>query len=257
MDGMKKYLKQNLKKFYNFLHQKSGFLYLPPRDVCIVTGCPRSGTSAMFHWLAKYNQTVGFNEQRICNAISDFIEKIYLCKSLYANKDILEYLLKKLLYSYLNNQKIIWNKIIVIKEPVPLYSNSNFITNVRKLLPKVKIIFMVRHPVSILNSMKGRKWGFSVRGVEPHNMPLDEGIKRWKSSVSTYIKSKNENLYLCMFENLIKDPNTESAKIKNFLKIKQLDTFEVKAVAEINLEDNIVQKILGETEKEREFFKYK
>jgi len=252
---MKKDPIQTLKKFYQIIHRKSGFLYMPPREVCIITGCPRSGTTAMLKWLAKSGQTAIFHEPRICKAVSDFMDKIYRQKPLYADKDLLLHLLKRLLYGYFSHQNNIWNKIIVVKETLSL-GDDNFIENMSSLFLKVKIIFMVRHPVSVFNSMEKRKWGVSIRNSEPWDMPLDTGIKWWKFTVNNYLKNKNNNLYLCVFENLIKNPESESAKIKKFLKIKRLETFHVENTARIDLDKDIIQTILNETQTECELLNY-
>ena len=70
------------------------------------------------------------------------------------------------------------------------------------------------------------------------------------------IKNRQKNIYLCMFENLIKNPETESRKIRDFLHIKQLGVFEPKDFKKVELTEDIAKKILNDTQVERKFFGY-
>jgi len=239
-------------KSYQFLNDNIGFLRIPPREICIITGCPRSGTTAMLRWLSESNQIAGFDEPKICKMSSRFMGDVYYYAALYPNRDVLGKLFKNILYKYMGHQKIIWNKTLVIKEPLSL----RFTENIRKIFPDLKIIYMVRHPVNVFNSMAKRKWGCRLKNATPKDMSLEEGINMWKASVNQYIKNKNAKTYLCVHENLITNTDCESARIKEFLKIKRLNAFTVSDTAKIDLEEGVVRKILDDTKREREYFRY-
>jgi len=199
---------------------------------------------------------VGFNEQRIFLATSAFLRHVYFYRPLYRDKYIIEQLLKKMIYKYIGYRKFTLYKTIIFKEPLGL-NKYDVIDNMRKIFPDMKVIFMIRHPVSVYNSMYLRRWGYSVRGRVLRDMPLEEGIKRWKSCAQICrAKETDKNLYACNFDSLVKNPEAESIKIKEFLKLKKLDVFKVKSTKELQLEEHVIKKILDETASEREIFGY-
>lgn len=244
-----------MRRLYKFVLKTQKYLHLFPRDVCVITGCPRSGNTAMLNWLAQSNQTVTLDEEKICKAAARFLKLTYNVKRLYENRYLIENLLRDLIYKYVSEQRFVWNKLIIYKEPLSLH-DVGFFENMERLFPRIKIIFMVRHPVNVINSMRKRRWRVTVRNVEPREMSLANGIALWKFSASQYVKNRQRNMYLCYYEKLIKDTNLESEKIKEFLGIKKLGVFVVEEAKRVDLAEDIVQKILNETQEERKLFGY-
>ena len=226
------------------------------RGVCLITGCVRSGTTAMQEWLSQSKETAVFNESRISNAACVFLDYVYNNSALYSNRQHIKELLKTLICSYVTRVQPIRNKIIVFKEPLP-NAYCHFLIGLNNIFPDLRIIFMVRHPVNVINSMLKRKWGYSLRKCNPSEISPDTAIKWWKMSAYYYTEYKYKNIYLCKFEDLINNPRNESRKLLQFLGLKGLPAFIPHATKVLDLDNSITQNILRETRMERKLFGYK
>jgi len=227
-----------------------------------VTGASRSGTTSIIKWLGKGKDVRIFDEIRISFAINSFLESVHRHKYLFEDREILEPLVRELFYKYISKKSFLINKTAILKEPVTYsgffkMAGPNYIRNMHQLFPESKMIFMMRHPISVTNSLLKREWGISFTGVTPYQISLDDALKTWKDNARVYIHNKDKNyIYLCRYENLVKHPKEETEKIKNFLSIRHTEHFIVKESKRIDLKDDVVKKILDETKEEREFFGY-
>ena len=81
-----------------------------------------------------------------------------------------------------------------------------------KKFPKIKIIFIVRDPRSVINSKLGRKIKYPL-------MPM---IYQWRKSVGIMLDifrnhNDHNNVYICKYENLVSKPKKTIKSIMRFL----------------------------------------
>jgi hypothetical protein len=229
-----------------------------PRVMCLITGCPRSGTSAMLSWLKSHKQVAGFYESRILISAHRFLDEVARLKELQANRHTLFKMMRNLVYSYYNRQKYLWRKVVVEKEPLepvafPDEQYEEFLENVMLLFPEIKIIFMVREPVAVVWSMMNRKWGESLTKEIPGIYAIEKCVQIWKTNVNLIEKFLSyQNIYVCHFEKLIADPAAESADILKFLSISESKPFKPKLTKKYNFSPNDLEYVLRETKSQRE-----
>lgn len=208
---------------------------LKPKSMCIVTGCPRSGTSAMISWLDKNDEVARFFESRVLVSAHQFLSEIERFKNLNCYKKYFLREIKKTVLKYYSNQKLIWNKYLIDKEPLepiafPGENYFAFLSGVRKIFPEIKIVFMVRNPVNTIWSMRNRKWGYSLTSQRTRDFSLNECIKIWSDCADLALQlNEVENVYICRFERLLEDPITISNQILRFIGLENSRPFEVKA----------------------------
>ena len=109
------YLKNILAPQYYRLQSIAG---IRPRQICLITGCPRSGTSAVLYWLKAQKQLTGFYESRIMISAHRFLNEVENFKELQTNRRTLIKMIRKLVFSYYAQNKYVWRKILVEKEPL-------------------------------------------------------------------------------------------------------------------------------------------
>ena len=204
------------------------------KGIGLVTGCPRSGTSAMITWLHKNKGVARFFEARILvcahHLYSEVERFIYLQqKSSYFIKEI-----RKFILNYYASQKLIFRKQIIDKEPLepiafPKEDYGAFLAHTRKIFPEIKILFIVRNPINTIWSMMNREWGYSLSSQNMRHFTLEECIRIWNANALLAVQyATQNNVQICRFEELIDDPIKTSNQILNFFDLRNSEPFEPK-----------------------------
>jgi hypothetical protein len=236
-------------------------LSLQPLQI-FITGCPRSGTTALLRWVESHKKVVGFGETRILLSSHYFWREVKKHRMLSSDKDVIIRLLRNLIAEYYSSKKFLWGHKVIDKlplEPVVLDSEpyKEFIQNVKELLPRVKIIFMIRNPVSTVWSMKNREWGRSLTIKESRRFTLETCIHIWKANANIIAEYMDDPFtYICKFENLVSDPEREVLKIEAFLDLKDHQSFLPKPTQQIGFTGEERKQILENTCAERKLFSY-
>lgn len=223
-----------------------------PEQFCLITGSPRSGTTALERWLGEQREIVAFHESRVLIAIHRFIEETARFHRLEFTGEFAD-MARDLAYEYYSNRSIlVGRRAIIDKEPLepiafPDMDYASFLQNLRLLFPDGKLIFMVRDPVATIWSMRQREWGHSLIDYEPHQFTLDEHIKNWCACADLILEyAEDPRAYVCSFGRLVDNPREESARILSFLRIAGCEPFrprEVKSIGfSIEERDYIEQK---------------
>lgn len=220
-------------------------------NVVMVTGCPRSGTTAVFKWLSLLDVNA-LNEYRVTQASSLFVHKVLETKRLGGDADYLVNAIRDLVLGYFGHKS--GERTVLLKEPL-IQVHEDFIEHNLMIFPNMKIVFMVRHPVNVLNSMVQRKWGMSMNGVTPRDMSIEEGVKIWKRSVQSFIEN-SQSCYLCSYERLVREPKEESERILGFIDDGHISAFVPEGCKSVSLSKQEVQNIMEETKVERELLGY-
>lgn len=206
-----------------------------PQQLCLITGPPRSGTSALVKWLEQQEGVRAFNESRMLVAAHGMMREVHRFKKLDRSKDGATASAKRAVLAYYAEVTHYTNPPILIdKEPLepiafPDRDYSEFVASVRAIFPDIKLIFMIRDPVSTIWSMTQRKWGYSLQGEEPRAFTLEEHIENWRAGVDTMLAAlKGGNAYVCQYGALTSEPDQETARIGHFLGVSNLSMFQPK-----------------------------
>jgi len=218
---------------------------------CLVSGAPRSGTTAMLDWLGSQREIAGFDEPRMLIAIHRFMEEVCRFKDLEKNEAHVIDMARRLAYEYYCSQRILLKQnLIVNKEPLepiafPDKRYKAFLENVRTLFPEAKFLFMIRDPVATVFSMRQRKWGYSLKGFEPQTFSIEEHVGNWCACADIILQySTDPDSYICQFGRLIHDPENESGKIFDFLSLCKGKSFKPKQTKIIGFSDEEREQIL-------------
>ena len=144
-------------------------LGLAPHKICLISGAPRSGTSALCEWLGKQKQVSAFPESRILVSAHKFIEESHRFQNLNKDSARITNLTRQLVFSYYYGSRILIGKrLLVDKEPLepiafPSKEYEEFIKNVKKILPDCKLLIAIRDPIATIWSMSRRAWGESLK----------------------------------------------------------------------------------------------
>lgn len=228
-------------------------LKIRPKGMCLVTGSPRSGTSAMMDWLHSNKEVARFFESRILISAHRFYSEAERFEDLIHNMDSLTTEIRKLVMKHYASQKLIFKKQLVEKEPLepiafPDEDYASFLSNIRKMFPDLKLLFMIRNPINTIWSMMNRKWGYSLTSKQLRRFTLEECIRTWNSCTSLALQySREKNVYICQFEELIEEPLKTSIQILRFLGLKYCPTFEPRPNKNAGFGKSDRQTILRET----------
>ena len=185
----------------------------------LVSGCPRSGTSALAAWLKEQPTVAGFSETRILIAAHAFLREVRKFKALHTRQEQLLTEVSGTVYRSYGNPQKPWKHMVVDKGPLdplafPGGDYESFLQSVELLFPKVKIVFMIRNPISTIWSMRNRKWGVSLVEGSPVELSLPDCVDIWRSNARLIHQHRcKERVYICRFEELVADPNNESRRI--------------------------------------------
>jgi len=228
-----------------------------PKHFALISGAPRSGTTAVGAWLCDCRGVAGFMESRILVAVHRFIEQVRRFEDLQCMQDDLMELARDLVYAYYADRVVFFRKTLLLdKEPLepiafPDKRYKAFVDNVRGMLPEAKLLFMMRDPVSAVASMRQRRWGYSLTNARPREFSLAEHVDAWCASTDCVLQYANDpNTYICQFNRLVSEPELESKRICDFLEIPISIPFRPHPTHPVELSDREVEFILSES-KER------
>ena len=234
-----------------FILNTQKYFKLFPSEMCLITGAPRSGTSALGKWLGTQPSVAVFPESRILLSINSFIKEAFRFKNLERDKTKIAKLAQHLVYDYyLDSRVLLGKKLIVQKEPLepiafPSKNYKQFILNIKDLLPNIKIIFLIRDPIATIWSMSSRTWGESLTTPKEHRFSLEEYAENWSACVETALHfSTDSNTYLLQFGRLVNDPENESKRVFDFLNIHNGTPFQPRQTKEIGFSKKEKEKIL-------------
>ena len=204
-----------------------------PETFCFVSGSYRSGTTAVADWLARQDDAAGFSESRLTMAAHAMLQQVQRFKKLAADGDAITGELRRMLLGYyLKKSGGRRPRLLIDKEPLgpiglPDRNYGEFLGNVRRLFPGVKLIMMSRDPVATLWSMTRRDYGHSLVAGPIRSYTLDEHIDNWCATARVIVEfAGRDDVYVCRFERLTADPAGESDRIGRFLGVEGLKPFE-------------------------------
>ena len=225
-------------------------LHLEPRVFCLVTGAPRSGTTAVNRWLLSQESVVGMNESRILVGVHRLVSEIHRFQGLNRERLRLEELARRFAFSSYGAFGVYFGtRILVDKEPLepiafPGKDYREFLSNLRGVFPGIRFLFLLRDPVATLWSMTQRKWGVSLRNTEPVDLSMEEHIQTWCSNVDAALEySDDPRAYLCFNSRLVADPVSESRRISQFLGIRGVRPFEPRPTKQVGFDNRQLEEI--------------
>lgn len=235
-----------------FKLQKIFRLY--PRHLCLISGAPRSGTTALINWLADQPGVSAFQESRILVSIHRLIEEIHRFRNLDRDGTTIVSLARNLVFDYYSSSRILVGKrLLVDKEPLepialPSKDYGQFIINVKRLLPESKLLFAVRDPVATIWSMTERTWGESLTSMERKRFTIEEYTENWCSCADLMLQyCSDPNTYIVQFGRLVNNPEKESRRILEFLNIRKGHSFQPRETKKIGFRneerENILQRV--------------
>lgn len=234
-------------------------LQIHPRDICLITGAPRSGTSALCEWLGAQPGVSAFPESRILISAHRFLEEAFRFKNLANDNADLADLVSQLVAAYYSKSRVLMDgKLVVDKEPLepiafPLKDYAQFVFNYKKMFPKGKLLFTIRDPLATIWSMSQRVWGESLSTPEARKFTLEEYAENWCACADLALQFRGDgNTHIVQFGNLIKDPVNESGRIFALLHIRNGNPFQPRRTHEIGFSLEEQEKILRIVRKQQE-----
>jgi hypothetical protein len=197
----------------------------------------------------------GSYESRLLVSMHRATEEINRFAALKPHTALLASLLRETVYSFYNHTQVLINKDLIIeKEPLepvafPDRRYEAFLKNTRTLVPGIKVLYMVRNPLSTIWSMSRRLWGYSLVDTEPHPFSLDDHIDNWCRCTElalSYIDDRD--VHICIFENLVQDPVRESKAIFEFLGVSNEIPFEPRDTKQVGFDARQQDLILTKTQ---------
>ena len=221
-----------------------------PQGLCLITGAPRSGTSALCDWLGIHSAVSSFPESRILVSVHTFLEEALRFKNLQVKSDEIMNLARNLVLDYHSNARVLMGKnLIVDKEPLepiafPSKEYGQFIANFMRIFPNAKVLFAIRDPIATVWSMSQRAWGESLTVPDSRRFRLEEYIENWCACaelISTHADAKN--VYVVQFGRLVRDADNESKRILDFLGLPIESPFQPRRTHEIGFSKEDRKKI--------------
>ncbi len=127
-----------------------------PQGMCLISGAPRSGTSALCEWLGSQRSISAFPESRILISASKFVDEAFRFKNLESNSAEIMKMVRRLVYDYYSRSRVLLGKRLVVdKEPLepiafPLKDYMQFLATTRMIFPNIKFLFAIRDPVATI-----------------------------------------------------------------------------------------------------------
>lgn len=225
---------------------------LLPREICLISGAPRSGTSALVEWLGHQPGVSAFHESRILVSVHRFMEEIHRFKDLDRDSATIVNLARHLVLDYYSSSRILIGKrLFVDKEPLepiafPSREYGQFIINVKRLFPESKLLLVIRDPIATIWSMTRRSWGESLTNMQAKRLTIEEYTENWRSCAGLILQyCSDPSTYIVQFGRLINDPENESRRILDFLSIRKGDSFQPGQTKEIGFNNEERDNILG------------
>ena len=244
------------------LRRLAGRSFAGRRQHVLVTGSPRSGTSAMLEWLSTQPDVTAFFESRALLVGDGALARVERFQVTSQRLD--EHLagIRTLLHEMLGARTILTRGTVVHKEPLepvafPSADYDGFVRRCRIILPGLRILFMVRDPVATVWSMRQRTWGVSLASGIPQEWPLATCVEVWKENARLAKRlALDEEVRLCRFETLIADPEGESREIARHIGIRLTHPFAPRPTKEVGFSAEEVDQVVRATREERSWFGY-
>ncbi len=223
-----------------------------PNSFALVTGAPRSGTSAMASWIGEQPWVKSFSETKRLFVAHRLREALWKWER-FSKKEADQRVRELLLNGYSQEGVYIGARLLLDKEPLdPLSLSPNeygsFLSSVESIFPSVRFIVMVRSPEAVVSSIVNREWGFSLRPEKVKSRTVKEGITSWTEAnqLATKIAEK-KNSYLCQFEKLMERPEEVSRELARFLGLRKYNTFQPRETSEVTLSLDERSRVWNET----------
>jgi len=185
----------------------------------LVTGCPRSGTTAVGSWLSTQSGVRGVNESRRTVAIHAMMQEARRFACFYPSNGLVDnftdptVLREAARAAALRLYGASEDDVVVDKEPLekialPKEDYSAYLHDVRDVLD-AKLVCMIRNPIDTVASMKKRGWGYSLRKGDVHQMSAHECIATWKRATRAVLRMsllEPESTHIQPYEELCADP---------------------------------------------------
>ncbi len=242
------------------------------KPIILISGPARTGSTALFEFFSGHTGILAFNESRILFAIYQFLAKVRFIEGLAKNIGDYQGKMRQLYYDskVVMKHKNLRGKIIVETEVfdiigMPSFDYESCIVELLCAFPNMKVLYLMRHPDKVVNSMLNRKWGYSINkalGIPPRNYSLEESIKIWNTAATTgrRITQNSEfkgRIMLLKFEDLDQDPERYSKMVQEFVGVKSDLCFSPKPTREMNLDNETLKEIFKQTQENRIYYGYK
>lgn len=208
------------------------YFNLFPRATCLISGAPRSGTTALINWLGEQPGVSAFEESRILVSIHAFMEEAHRFANLSNDTGIVPLARRLVLEYYASSRIVIGMRLIVDKEPLepvafPAKEYGQFLRNIRTLLPEAQFLLAVRDPIATIWSMSRRTWGESLTNPEANRWSVEQHTQNWCSCADLILHyASDPRTHIVQFGRLVNDPRNESRSICHFLGIRAGKSFE-------------------------------
>lgn len=226
-------------------------LNLFPKEICLISGAPRSGTTALLDWLGHQAGVAAFQESRILVSIHRFIDEVYRFNHLERESRQLVRLARHLVVRYYaSNRVLIGKQLVVDKEPLepiafPSREYGQFLVHVRRMFPESKILLAVRDPLATIWSMSGRTWGESLTAATAKQFTIQEYAQNWCACADLVLEYCHDpKTYIVQFGRLMSDPGNESRRILEFLNLRSSRLFETRPTRSIGFNQEQAEEIL-------------
>ncbi|MGQ0765608.1 MAG: sulfotransferase [Gemmatimonadota bacterium] len=197
----------------------------------LVTGCPRSGTTAMLNWLGRQPGVTIHEESRILHAAVAFLREVERFSSLSSRRARLKELLAALVATSAIDGASAGTRLVVEKEPlepiaVPDANYAGWLATVRSLIPPLRILFMIRDPLEVVSSMLARTWGHSLTQGPIVSLGIDACIDTWLANARLAIELHNDPQVLVLnHAHLVARPDETSRQVEAFLSLGSVSIF--------------------------------
>jgi len=227
-----------------------------PRSFVLVSGSPRSGTSALEAWLGSQRGVASFFESRTLVAAHALLTQAERFRALHGRLDRVVAHTRRLALSLYADERLLAGRVLVDKEPLepvafPSGDYEDFMRHVDLLFPERRLLLLVREPVSTVWSMRNRRWGESLVEREQAEWSLETSIEVWRANARMALDRRSDPQTLVVrFEDLVDRPAEESKRIGNFIGL-DVTAFEPRPTKEVAFDPGAREAILEATGPER------
>ncbi len=164
------------------------------KNLVLIVGVPRSGTTWLWSLLDSHPETVGITIEHIHPDISSRNIKgnLVRCETGCFVTDSIEFAEHRLTQVSMRNP----GKFLVEKSPTHMIVMGKIL----KAMPEVMVLHIVRDPRAVINSMLATEFYSSVN--------VDDSIKQYEDHMKPFLPFvDHKNVYTLKYEELLYDPN--------------------------------------------------